>query len=327
MSLLAKVFIIIQALLVMAYLGVTSTLYQHRRDWRLSYQKLQERHAAMTKRATRGMSTLRTQIGTSEDGIKQKDTEIQQLKKDLDRTLNDFQTKNQALAAMTSKFNRMQETNNNLAASNDKRNQDIAAIDQRIQELTENLRRAEDKRRLAEQQVARFMTQKYTLLGDIGDMRKDYVTARKELRDKELLIAMAEERGVMLHSASAPAIEHKGQLAALLTKLEPNDVLFIDEIHRLPAVVEENLYTAVEDFRIDIVQGDGPYAQTLSLPLHPFTLVGATTRTGLLTNPMRSRFGYVARLDYYPPEELATIVTRSAKLPSSSGCVRRSVRS
>lgn len=129
-----------------------------------------------------------------------------------------------------------------------------------------------------------------------------------------LSMILAEERGVALHQASAPSIEHKGQLAALLTKLEPNDVLFIDEIHRLPPVVEENLYTAVEDFRIDIVQGDGPYAQTLSLPLHPFTLVGATTRTGLLTNPMRSRFGYVVRLDYYPPEELALIVQRSAGL-------------
>ncbi len=129
-----------------------------------------------------------------------------------------------------------------------------------------------------------------------------------------LAMIVAQERGVTLHMASAPAIEHKGQLAALLTKLEPGDVLFIDEIHRLPSVVEENLYTAVEDFRIDIVQGDGPYAQTLSLPLHPFTLVGATTRTGLLTNPMRSRFGYVARLDYYPPEQLARIVTRSAGL-------------
>lgn len=129
-----------------------------------------------------------------------------------------------------------------------------------------------------------------------------------------LAMILAEERGVTLHSASAPAIEHKGQLAALLTKLEPNDVLFIDEIHRLPAVVEENLYTAVEDFRLDIVQGDGPYAQTLSLPLHPFTLAGATTRTGLLTNPMRTRFGYMARLDYYPAEELAQIVTRSASL-------------
>jgi Holliday junction DNA helicase RuvB len=129
-----------------------------------------------------------------------------------------------------------------------------------------------------------------------------------------LALILASERGVTLHSASGPAIEHKGQLAALLTKLEPNDVLFIDEIHRLNATVEENLYTAVEDFRIDIVNGDGPYAQTLQLPLSPFTLVGATTRTGLLTNPMRSRFGYVARLDYYPDDALRLIIERSAKL-------------
>ncbi len=129
-----------------------------------------------------------------------------------------------------------------------------------------------------------------------------------------LALILASERGVTLHSASGPAIEHKGQLAALLTKLEPNDVLFIDEIHRLNATVEENLYTAVEDFRIDIVNGDGPYAQTLQLPLAPFTLVGATTRTGLLTNPMRSRFGYVARLDYYPDEALRCIIERSAHL-------------
>ena len=129
-----------------------------------------------------------------------------------------------------------------------------------------------------------------------------------------LALILAAERGATLHSASGPAIEHKGQLAALLTKLQPNDVLFIDEIHRLNAIVEENLYTAVEDFRIDIVNGDGPYAQTLQLPLSPFTLVGATTRTGLLTNPMRSRFGYVARLDYYPDDALRLIVERSARL-------------
>ncbi len=129
-----------------------------------------------------------------------------------------------------------------------------------------------------------------------------------------LAAILAEERGATLHSASGPAIEHKGQLAALLTKLEPCDVLFIDEIHRLNATVEENLYTAVEDFRIDIVNGDGPYAQTLQLPLRPFTLVGATTRTGLLTNPMLSRFGYVARLDYYPVESLVSIIERSGRL-------------
>lgn len=129
-----------------------------------------------------------------------------------------------------------------------------------------------------------------------------------------LAFILAEERGVTLHSASGPAIDHKGQLAALLTKVEPCDILFIDEIHRLNAIVEENLYTAIEDFRIDIVNGDGPYAQTLQLPLHPFTLVGATTRTGLLTNPMLSRFGYIARLNYYGTKALRAIVKRSAGL-------------
>jgi Holliday junction DNA helicase RuvB len=125
---------------------------------------------------------------------------------------------------------------------------------------------------------------------------------------------LGNELGTNVATAHGPAIEHKGQLAALLTRMERGDVLFIDEIHRLSPVIEENLYTAVEDFRIDIVQGDGPYAATLQLPLAPFTLIGATTRTGLLTNPMLSRFGIVERLDYYPAEELAEIVHRSARL-------------
>jgi len=125
---------------------------------------------------------------------------------------------------------------------------------------------------------------------------------------------LSQELGVNLVLASGPAIEHKGQLASLVTKLNERDVLFIDEIHRLSPVIEENLYTAIEDFRIEVVTGDGPYAQTLQLPLRPFTLVAATTRTGLLTAPLLSRFGYVARLDYYPPEELASVVSRSARL-------------
>ena len=125
---------------------------------------------------------------------------------------------------------------------------------------------------------------------------------------------LSSELNVNLMTASGPAIEHKGQLATLLTKLDYRDVLFIDEIHRLSPVIEENLYTAIEDFRIDIVQGDGPYANTLQLRLQPFTLVGATTRTGLLTSPLLSRFGYVARLDYYSDEHLSKIVTRSANL-------------
>ena len=125
---------------------------------------------------------------------------------------------------------------------------------------------------------------------------------------------LAAELGVNLSVAQAPAIEHKGQLAALLTKLEPRDVLFIDEIHRLTPAVEENLYSAMEDFRIDIVHGDGPYASTLQLPLNPFTLVGATTRTALLTSPLRSRFGYPARLNYYDADALSAIVRRSSAL-------------
>ncbi len=125
---------------------------------------------------------------------------------------------------------------------------------------------------------------------------------------------LAKEMGVTLHSTSGPAVEHKGALAGLLTKLETGDLLFIDEIHRLSPVVEEALYPAIEGFQIDIMTGEGAYATTIQLPLKPFCLVGATTRTGLLTAPLMSRFGYVVRLDYYPVDELELIVRRSAKL-------------
>ena len=125
---------------------------------------------------------------------------------------------------------------------------------------------------------------------------------------------VANELGVNIHMTSGPAVEHKGSLAALLTKLEHRDVLFIDEIHRLNPVVEENIYPAIEEFEIDIIAGEGPHAASYKLPLQPFTLVGATTRTGLLTSPLLSRFGVTIRLDYYPPEDLQKIVLRSAKL-------------
>lgn len=125
---------------------------------------------------------------------------------------------------------------------------------------------------------------------------------------------VAREMGVTLHATSGPAIEHKGALAGLLTKLEACDVLFIDEIHRLTPAVEESLYPAIEAFKIDIMTGDGPYATTIQLGLKPFTLIGATTRTGLLTAPLLSRFGYVVRLDFYPVEDLQKIITRSARL-------------
>lgn len=125
---------------------------------------------------------------------------------------------------------------------------------------------------------------------------------------------VAREMGVNLRQTSGPVLERAGDLAALLTHLEANDVLFIDEIHRLSPVVEEILYPALEDYQIDIMIGEGPAARSVKLDLHPFTLVGATTRAGMLTNPLRDRFGIVARLEFYTAGELARIVERSAHL-------------
>lgn len=125
---------------------------------------------------------------------------------------------------------------------------------------------------------------------------------------------IAGELGVNIKVTSGPAIEHAGDLASILTSLAPNDVLFIDEIHRLNRVVEEVLYPAMEDFHIDIMMGKGPGAQTIHLPLAPFTLVGATTRVGMLTAPLRDRFGVISRLEYYNNEELYSILMRSALL-------------
>ena len=129
---------------------------------------------------------------------------------------------------------------------------------------------------------------------------------------------IAREMGVNLRQTSGPVLERPGDLAALLTNLEPRDVLFIDEIHRLNPVVEEILYPALEDYQIDIMIGEGPAARSVKLALPPFTLVGATTRAGMLTNPLRDRFGIVARLEFYTPDELTRIVTRSSGLLAMS---------
>ncbi|CCG18626.1 Holliday junction ATP-dependent DNA helicase RuvB [Taylorella equigenitalis 14/56] len=125
---------------------------------------------------------------------------------------------------------------------------------------------------------------------------------------------IANEMGTKMRQTSGPVLEKPGDLAAILTNLNKNDVLFIDEIHRLSPVVEEILYPALEDFQIDIMIGDGPAARSIKIDLQPFTLVGATTRAGMLTNPLRNRFGIISRLEFYSTEHLAHIVTRSARL-------------
>jgi Holliday junction DNA helicase RuvB len=129
-----------------------------------------------------------------------------------------------------------------------------------------------------------------------------------------LAFIVREELGVGIRTIAGPALERKGDMAAILTALEERDVLFVDEIHRVNRAVEEILYPALEDFRLDIIVGQGPAARTLTLDLPPFTLVGATTRTGLLTTPLRDRFGMTFRLEYYEQAELAAIVRRSARI-------------
>ncbi len=129
-----------------------------------------------------------------------------------------------------------------------------------------------------------------------------------------LAYIVREELGVGIRAVAGPALERKGDMAAILTSLAERDVLFVDEVHRLSRTVEEILYPALEDFRLDIIVGQGPAARTLTLDLPPFTLIGATTRTGLLTTPLRDRFGMTYRLDYYDVEDLARIVDRSARI-------------
>jgi holliday junction DNA helicase RuvB len=199
-----------------------------------------------------------------------------------------------------------------------------AAPDRLIAPKTESTQEEALERALRPRQLDEYVGQE-----KIRDQLSIFISAaktRKEPLDHVLLFGppglgkttlshiISREMGVNMHQTSGPVLEKKGDLAALLTNLEPNDVLFIDEIHRLSAVLEETLYSAMEDYAIDIMIGEGPAARSVKLDLPPFTLVGATTRAGMLTNPLRDRFGIVARLEFYSDEELSRIVTRSANL-------------
>jgi len=199
-----------------------------------------------------------------------------------------------------------------------------AASDPRLVETTAQAEDSEHDtslrpRRLSEYLGQRRIKDNLTVLIKAARMREeplDHVlfAGPPGLGKTTLASVVAHELGVTLKSTSGPAIERSGDLAAILTNLEAHDVLFIDEIHRLNRAVEEILYPALEDYRLDIIIGKGPAARSIQLELPPFTLIGATTRTGLLSSPLRDRFGMMGRLDYYAPEELSEIVTRSAQI-------------
>lgn len=227
MSVLAKLFIVIQALLVMVYLGVASTLYQHRRDWRNSYQKLKERYHATASRAGKVIKVYEDDIKVQDGKIVNKDEEVIQIKKDLFNILDDYQDVSKKLSDTNIQFDRKQEENNLLANQNNELEQEIRKLRNRKQQLEAKLGKAKTRRSTAELQVARLVAQKFNLESDLGELRRDYASSRRDLRDRELLIALAAQRGInfatLLDGPPTPLV--RGAVREVKADVEPALVL------------------------------------------------------------------------------------------------------
>jgi hypothetical protein len=223
MSLLAKLFIIVQALLVMVYLGVASTLYQHKRDWRDSYQQLKQRYHQLTVKSTKKISTLRQTVKVRKEFLGRKDDEINDLKSEKRRAESDYQDKNTALSQKKDEFDKLMETNRSLATNNDNATNSRRSLRDENDRLQKSLNQNIRRRGIAEQQVARLKTVTLNLDTDVGDLRKEYTGVSRALREKTLLIAMAEERGFNFAKvlAGAPARLVRGRVSAVKTDISP----------------------------------------------------------------------------------------------------------
>jgi hypothetical protein len=226
MSVLAKLFIVIQALLVMVYLGVASTLYQHRRDWRNSYQKLKERYRATTVRAGKVIKVYQDNIQVKDKDVITKDKEIIEIKGELDKTLADYQEVSKGLYRKNIEYDKKQEENNRLANQNGEIEKEISRLRNRRDVLNKDLTEAKRRRSIAELQVARLVAQKFNLETDLGELRKDYAGSRRDLRDKELLVAQASKYvnfATLLDGPPTPLV--RGAVREVKADVEPALVL------------------------------------------------------------------------------------------------------
>lgn len=227
MSIMTKVFIVIQALLVMAYLGVSASLYQHRRDWRTGYQKLRERYALFARYSAQQIKLQEASATEKQKGIEARSKTIAQLKSQLDDVLSEYHTKSQDLTQSRIQEGRTQENNNKYRMSNDDLAEEIAKLDQRLGELNRDVEEAKTNRKVVELQVARLLAQKFDMESNLGELRREFVEARKDLRNAEVMIALTQEQGVdyttLLDGPPVPLI--RGAVVVVKGDVEPGLVL------------------------------------------------------------------------------------------------------